>query len=126
MPYRDSCSEFEVRFAVVMVMVNLLDKERFPQICSKLDSLKIDSIQSEYISARRARGMKVPEGKGVAIGEEPYYVRMAIAWLLATALAKLPDYTRAYVNSRNLSEEIVRQYKRKARESLQTRDINPL
>ncbi len=107
-------------------MVNLLDKERFPQICSKLDSLKIDSIQSEYISARRARGMKVPEGKGVAIGEEPYYVRMAIAWLLATALAKLPDYTRAYVNSRNLSEEIVRQYKRKARESLQTRDINPL
>ena len=70
--------------------------------------------------------MKVPEGKGVAIGEEPYYVRMAIAWLLATALAKLPDYTRAYVNSRNLSEEIVRQYKRKARESLQTRDINPL
>ena len=70
--------------------------------------------------------MVVPEGKGVAIGEEPYYVRMAIAWLLATALAKIPDFTRAYVNSCNLSEDIIRLYKRKARESLRTRDVNPL
>ena len=126
LPYWDSCSEFEVRFAVVMAMVNLLDAEWFPKICLKLDSLKIDSIQSEYISLRKARGMVVPEGKGVAIGEEPYYVRMAIAWLLATALAKIPDFTRAYVNSCSLSEDIIRLYKRKARESLRTRDVNPL
>lgn len=125
LPYWDSCSEFEVRFAVVMAMVNLLDKEWFPQICSKLDSLKIDSIQSEYISARKARGMKVPEGKGVAIGEEPYYVRMAIAWLLATALYKITDLTRAYVNSSKLPADILRLYVRKARESYRTRDISP-
>lgn len=126
LPYWDSCSEFEVRFAVVMAMVILLDEVWFPKICFKLDSLKIDSIQSGYMSVGKASGMTVPDGKGVAIGEEPYYVRMAIAWLLATALAKIPDYTRAYVNSCNLSEDIIRLYKRKARESLRTRNVSPL
>lgn len=125
LPYWDSCSEFKVRFAVVMAMVNLLDKEWFPQICSKLDSLKIDSIQSEYISARKARGMKVPEGKGVAIGEEPYYVRMAIAWLLATALYKIPDLTRAYVNSSKLPADVLKLYVRKSKESFRTKNVRP-
>ena len=64
--------------------------------------------------------------RGVAKGESPYYVRMAVAWLLATALAKIPDMTRSYVNSCNLPEDVIRLYKRKARESFKTRDVNPL
>ena len=62
----------------------------------------------------------------MAKGERPYYVRMAVAWLLATALAKFPDQTRAYVNACNLPEDVIRLYKRKARESFRTRDVNPL
>ena len=62
----------------------------------------------------------------MAKGERPYYVRMAVAWLLATALAKLPDQTRAYVNDCNLPEDVIKLYKRKARESFRTRDVNPL
>ena len=64
--------------------------------------------------------------RGVAKGERPYYVRMAVAWLLASALAKIPEMTRAYVNSCRLPEDVIRLYKRKARESFKTRDVNPL
>ena len=53
-------------------------------------------------------------------------VRMAVAWLLATALAKIPDQTREYVNHCRLPEDVIRLYKRKARESFRTRDVNPL
>ena len=56
----------------------------------------------------------------------PYYVRMAVAWLLATGLAKIPEMTRAYVSSCRLPEDVIRLYKRKARESFKTRDVNPL
>ena len=62
----------------------------------------------------------------MAKGERLYYVRIAVGWLLATALAKLPDQTRAYVNACNLPEDVIRLYKRKARESFRTRDVNPL
>ena len=64
--------------------------------------------------------------RGVAKGERPYYVRMAVAWLLATALAKMPEQTRKYVNDCRLPKDVVRLYKRKARESFKTRDVNPL
>ena len=123
-PYFDSDREFEVRFAVVMSMICFLDTESFQKVTARLDSIDFSRIQSEFLSPKEA---KVAEQvRGVAKGERPYYVRMAVAWLLATALAKLPDQTRAYVNACNLPEEVIRLYKRKARESFRTRDVSPL
>ena len=123
-PYFDSDREFEVRFAVVMSMICFLDTESFQKVTARLDSIDFSRIQSEFLSPKEA---KVAEQvRGVAKGESPYYVRMAVAWLLATALAKLPEQTRAYVNACNLPEDVIRLYKRKARESFRTRDVNPL
>lgn len=124
LPYFKSEKEFEVRFAVVMSMIFFLDVENFQQVTCRLDSLDFSRIRSEYSSPKDAK--KSGEARGVAKGEGPYYVRMAVAWLLATALAKLPDQTRAYVNACNLPEDVIRLYKRKVRESFRTRDVNPL
>ena len=122
--YFDSDKEFEVCFAVVMSMIFFLDAESFQKVTARLDSIDFSRIQSEFLSPKEA---KVAEQvRGVAKGEKPYYVRMAVAWLLATALAKLPDQTRAYVNACDLPEDVIRLYKRKARESFRTRDVNPL
>lgn len=123
-PYFDSDREFEVRFAVVMSMIFFLDAESFPKVAARLDSLDFSRIHSEFMSPKEAKHAE--QVRGVAKGERPYYVRMAVAWLLATALAKIPEMTRAYVNSCRLPEDVIRLYKRKARESFKTRDVNPL
>ena len=123
-PYFDSDREFDVRFAVVMSMIFFLDTECFQKVTARLDSIDFSRTQSEFLSPKEA---KVAEQvRGVAKGERPYYVRMAVAWLLATALVKLPEQTRAYVNACNLPEDVIRLYKRKARESFRTHYVNPL
>ena len=124
LPYFDSVREFDVRFAVVMSMIFFLDTESFPNVAARLDSLNFSMVQSEFMSPREAKHAE--QVRGVAKGERPYYVRMAVAWLLATGLAKIPEMTRAYVNSCRLPEDVIRLYKRKARESFKTRDVNPL
>ena len=63
---------------------------------------------------------------GVVQGASPYYVRMGVAWLLATALAKFPDATRAYVHSSSLPDDVIKLYVRKARESFRTRCVSAL
>ena len=122
--YFESDKEFEVRFAVVMSMIFFLDAESFPKVVARLDSLDFSRIHSEFLSPKEAKHAE--KVRGVAKGERPYYVRMAVAWLLATGLAKIPDMTRAYVNSCSLPEDVIRLYKRKARESFKTREVNPL
>jgi len=61
---------------------------------------------------------------------EPYYIQMAVAWLLATALARDPDKTRSFVNTgiaaATLPRDIVKRYVQKARESRITRDTPAL
>lgn len=103
--YFDSDREFEVRFAVVMSMCHFMNEEYLPRIFFRLDALDFGKIQSEY--------------------QSPYYVRMGVAWCLATALAKFPDETRAYLRHSRLPEDVIRLYVRKARESFRTRDISP-
>ena len=123
-PYFDSDKEFDVRFAIVMSMIFFLDTESFQKVTERLDSIDFSKIQSEFLSPKEA---KVAEQvRGVAKGERPYYVRMAVAWLLATALAKLNEQPRAYVNACNIPEDVIRLYKRKVRESFRTRDVNTL
>ena len=108
LPYYHSDKEFEVRFAIVMSMCYLLKEEWLPIVFHQLEALDLSKVQSEYTSL-----------------PSPYYVRMGMAWLLATALAKFPDETRAFVNTSSLKEDVKRLYARKARESLRTRNVSP-
>ena len=119
----DSKSEFEVRFAVVVAMCYFLNEEWLDKVLMRIDRLKLNRIKSEY---RTVRGKPEAAQQGTVQGTEPYYVRMGIAWLLATALAKFPVQTRAYVNSSHLPEDVIKLYVRKARESFKTRTVDAL
>lgn len=134
--YFASEREFEVRFAVVMAMSYFIDEEWLPGIFRQFDLLDFAAISSEYISSRQAKALAakgkekggislVDSARGVALGEPPYYVRMAVAWCLATALAKFPDMTRAYMKISALPDDVRKLYARKARESFRTRDVSP-
>lgn len=140
--------EFEVRFAIIMAMSYFLDVTWLPEVFRKIDSLDFSRIESEYVFAgdRRAdlrkaggagkgdacRGI-VPAGlgyrledpmSGTVLGRPPYYVRMGVAWLMATALARFPEQTRAFAGSCSLPEDVLKLYVRKARESFRTRGMD--
>ena len=128
--YFASDREFEVRFATVMSMCHFMDERYLPRIFWQFDALDFNRIRSDYLgpSETRAAGGQekvLSSGRGVAPGDAPYYVRMGVAWFLATALAKYPDDTRAYLRHSCLPEDVIRLYARKARESFRTRDISP-
>ena len=110
LPYLRSSHEFEVRFAVVTAMIRFIDAEHIDRTFSEVAGIKYDSISSAY------PGMRI----------RPYYVKMAVAWLLATALASAPEKTRAFVNGADLPEDVVRLYVRKARESFKTREVRAI
>ena len=123
LPYFSSTQEFEVRFAVVISMCSLLTEEWLPTLFAQLDKIDFSVIKSKYTSCK-----KKPEQpqQGTVLGAEPYYVRMAVAWLLATALAKYPDATRTYVRNAHLPEDVLKMYIRKAKESFRTRTITAI
>ena len=112
--------EFEVRFAVVVSMCYFLNEEWLDKVFERINGLDFGRIKSKY---KTVKGKPKVAQQGTVQGAEPYYVRMGVAWLLATALAKFPDQTRAFVRSSNLPEDVVKLYIRKARESLRTRNI---
>ena len=116
----DSECEFEVRFAVVVAMCYFLNEEWLDKVFERINSLNFNHIESKY---KTVKGKPKVAQQGTAQGAEPYYVRMGVAWLLATALAKFPDSTRAFVRSSNLPEDVVKLYIRKARESFRTRTV---
>ena len=107
-PYFKSKREFEVRFALVMSMCYLLKEAWLDIVFHQLEELDLSTIHSEYTNLT-----------------SPYYVRMGMAWLLATALAKYPDETRSFVKASSLTEDVKRLYTRKARESFRTRQVVP-
>ena len=119
----DSDREFEVRFAVVVSMCYFLDEKWLSKVFQRLNGLDFDRIKSEYKSVK---GKPKEAQQGTVQGAEPYYVRMGVAWLLATALAKFPDETRVFVRSSNLPDNVVMLYIRKARESFRTRTVEAL
>ena len=106
LPYYHSNKEFKVRFTIVMSMCYLLKEEWLSLVFEELQQINLPSIHSEYVNL-----------------PSPYYLRMGMAWLLATALAKYPDETRNFVNASSLTEDVKRLYARKARESFKTRNI---
>ena len=144
---RDSDREFEVRFATIMTMCYFLEPEWLPGVFKETDRIDFGRIRSKYIPiaekkslqancyAKAAEPETVPCGYGYCLSgsrtgtvpeQSPYYVRMGVAWLLATALAKFPEQTREYVRTCNLPDDVVRLYVRKAKESFRTRDTDPL
>ena len=119
-PWFDSEHEFEVRFAVVAAMCYFLNEEWLDKVFEYINSLDFGRIKSKY---KTVKGKPKVAQQGTVQGAKPYYVRMGVAWLLATVLAKFPDETRAFVRSSNLPEDIVKLYIRKARESFRTRTV---
>ena len=107
LPYYQSNKEFEVRFAIVMSMCYLLKEEWLTIIFKQMECIALSGIHTEYTNL-----------------PSPYYVRMGMAWLLATSLAKYPNETRRFVNASSLSEDVKRLYARKARESFKTRNVS--
>ena len=116
----NSDREFEVRFAVVVSMCYFLNEEWLNQVFQRINGLNFDCIKSEY---KTVKGKPKVAQQGTVQGAEPYYVRMGVAWLLATALAKFPDATRAFVRSSDLPADVIKLYIRKARESFRTRTV---
>ena len=108
LPYYHSDKEFEVRFAIVMSMCYLMNEEWLPTVFHQLEAIRLSDIVSEY-----------------TFPNPPYYVRMGMAWLLATALAKYLQETRMFMNRTSLPEDVKRLYVRKARESFRTRNVSP-
>lgn len=128
--YFASDKEFEVRFATVTAMSQFLDRQHLPRIFFQFDKIDFARIVSEYsgpsdVKAAGGEDAVRSSGRGVAAGESPYYVRMGVAWCLATALAKFPDDTRAYLRHSDLPEDVLKLYVRKARESFRTRGVSP-
>ena len=119
----DSQREFEVRFAIVASMCYFINEEWMPRLFQKIDGIDFDAIKSEY---RTVKGKPQTAQEGTAQGIEPYYVRMGVAWLLATALAKYPEKTREFIRTTHLPQDVVKLYVRKAKESFKTRDVVPV
>ncbi len=135
--------EFELRFAIVFSMCYFLDSDWIDRVFEKLEEIEFGSVVSEYVyggkfpkqgAGAQVKSSLVRDGDGYALegekagtvlGPEPYYVRMGVAWLLATALAKLPDETRTYLRSCSLPEDVLKLYVRKVRESFKTRNVSP-
>ena len=115
----DSEREFEVRFAVVVAMCYFLNEEWLNKVFKRINGLDFGRIKSKY---NTVKGKPKVAQQGTVQGAEPYYVRMGVAWLLATALAKFPDATRAFVRLSNLPADVIKLYIRKARESSRTRN----
>lgn len=119
----DSERELEVRFALVTAMCYFLNEEWLDRVFQRIDNLEISRIKSEY---KTIKGKPIMAQLGTVQGVEPYYVRMGIAWLLATALAKFPERTRAYIRASHLPVDIIKLYIRKARESFKTRTVEAM
>ena len=119
----DSDREFEVRFAVVVAMTYFLNVEWLDKVFWRIDRLDFASIKSNY---KTAKGKPKVAQQGTVQGAEPYYVRMGVAWLLASALAKFSAHTRTFVRLSHLPEDVVKLYVRKARESFKTRTTEAL
>ena len=97
----DKDYEFTLRVAIVLSMCHYLDEASIRSTFNKVESLHL------------------PEGS-------PYYVRMGVAWLLATALAKHEEHTRDFVRSSSIPDDIKKLNLRKARESRITKNTKAL
>lgn len=123
-PYLASDMEFEVRYGLILYMSRMMEESTLPEIFRIMENLDLEHIRSEYRQGKTDRDS--PDlCPGTAAGRPPYYVRMAMAWVMATALARYPDTTRQLLACTALPDDVLRLYVRKARESFRTRTVSP-
>ena len=122
--YLSSDREFEVRFGLILYMSRMMEESSLPEIFKIMESIDLEHIHSDYRQGKVSRDSE-DLCPGLTAGRPPYYVRMGMAWLMATALAKHPDTTRSLLAHTRLPEDVLRLYVRKARESFRTRDVSP-
>lgn len=85
--------EFEIRFAVVMMMSYFLTEDWLPRV--------FEALRKVYFGA--------------------YYVDMGVAWCLATARAKFDLHTQEFVAQAGLPVGVIKKYEQKVRDSLRIR-----
>ncbi len=93
-PYLSSSKEFEIRFAVVMLLRWFNQKDFIEQNLKLLDSIKIGNNHSNQ-----------------------YYAKMAIAWAISTFFATCPSETKRYLENNNLDEFTHKKALQKIKES---------
>ncbi len=91
-PYLHSGKEYQIRFAVIMMMDYYLTAEYIDLVLPLLDGVAHDG----------------------------YYVKMAVAWALATALAKQPEKTWDYFQHHHLDADT---WKKTIQKCLESRRI---
>ena len=75
-PYLSSEQEFDLRFAVVMMMDYFIEEEYIDRVFRLLDGIE----------------------------HEGYYVKMAVAWALSVCYVKFPERTMAYLQQNELDD----------------------
>ena len=75
-PYTQKKSEFGMRFAVIAMMGNFIDYEHIDDYLKILNTTKHDG----------------------------YYLKMGVAWAVATCFAKYPERTMAFLNNNELDD----------------------
>lgn len=75
-PYLDSDQEFELRFAVVMMLAHYINGEYIDRVIASLDRIR----------------------------HEGYYVKMGVAWAVSVSFAKYPEKTMAYLKNCTLDD----------------------
>ena len=88
-PYLLSRQEFELRFAIVMLLDFFIDDEYIDQVLRCLDEVK----------------------------HEGYYVKMAVAWTISICFIKYPEKTMTYLKNNNLDNFTYNKALQKATES---------
>jgi len=75
-PYLRSGKEFEIRFAVIMMLAHFISDHYIDQVISILDK----------------------------IHHEGYYVKMGVAWTISVCYVKYPEKTMAYLKNNGLED----------------------
>lgn len=89
-PYLHSSHEFEVRFAIVMMLNYYLDQDYLEEVLKELNQIK----------------------------HQGYYVQMAIAWAISICFIQNQDLTLAFLNQNNLDDFTYNKSLQKITESL--------
>ena len=76
LPYFSSNSEYDLRFAIVMLLNYYIDDEYIDKVLLLLDGIK----------------------------HEGYYAKMAVAWAISVCYIKYPDKTMKYLKNNNLDD----------------------
>lgn len=94
-PYFAKSGEYEVRFGVVMLMDYYLEEEYTSQVLQRLDQ----------------------------VGHQGYYVKMAVAWTLATAYVRMRPQILAYFQEASLDDFT---YNKALQKIIESRRVDPL